>query len=150
MTTENVYIVAFVQHDSNSPTVINQDPSCLPSPLRPHPTPHPTRLYSPTPKSTTGTQQPHQNTLFDSDTFPPETTDIFDYLIWSQINLLFGAIILGIPAVLLSMQTRKFKREVNVRGAKLLSKFSLIFNIFINVVFMGAMVFLLGYYSGFK
>ncbi|UJR35586.1 hypothetical protein I4U23_028338 [Adineta vaga] len=75
---------------------------------------------------------------------------ITDYMIWSQINILFGAIILGIFAILLSIYTKQLAERDYLRKAKIMSRITLGVNIFITIVFIGAVVFLVAYFTEIK
>lgn len=57
-----------------------------------------------------------------------------DYFIWSIVNLLFGVIILGICAVCLSMQVRRYKNLKKITEAKNISGNVLGFNIITTVL----------------
>lgn len=81
-------------------------------------------------------------------TTPAASTGINEYMVWSIINLFVGAIILGIPAVILSRLTRKFKREDNMKLSKILSITTLVYNIFVSFIALVGLVFLITYYTG--
>ena len=146
-----------IKHDSATSTDVIHDPSCLlsetvhhkPPPLTVHPTPHPARLHSTSPVPVTETQTPEEDIPINADGFPRETVGIFDYLVWSQINLVLGGIVLGIPGFLIALQTRKYKRDNNIENAKVFSRIGLVFNIIVSFLFTCGMIFLLNYYSGF-
>lgn len=57
----------------------------------------------------------------------------FDYLPWSIANI-FICVIIALPALFFSVQTRDMKRSGNIKKAKLNSKRSLILNIIASVV----------------
>jgi hypothetical protein len=57
----------------------------------------------------------------------------FDYLPWSIVNI-FICVIIALPALFFSVQTRDMKRSGNIKKAKLNSKRSLILNIIASVV----------------
>jgi hypothetical protein len=116
-----------------------------PPPLTMHPTAPPSGIISPLPKSITQTQQPHQNISTNSDDTPPETADIFDYRIWSIVNLVFGAIIIGIPGFILSTITRRYKQKGNFARAKRFSSITVGVNIFVSFLYMCGLVGLLTY-----
>jgi len=156
MTTTNAYNVSSVQHDFSNMAEINQDPSCLsststhhsPPPLAKPPTPPPARITTPVSKPVIQPQQVHQDTSANSDEIPPETVDIFDYTIWSRVNFVLGAIVLGIPCIILSIVTRRYKRKGNVRLAKIWSSITLGMDIFISFLLMCGLVGLITYYNG--
>jgi hypothetical protein len=146
-----------IKHDSTSSTDTSHDPSCLlsatmhhtPSPLTVHHTPPPTRLFSTSPSPVAETQTPDQDVLNNTDDFPSETADIFDYMVWAQLNLILGGIVLGIPGFLIALQTRKYKRDNNVRDAKIFSKIGLVFNIIVSFLFMCSMIYVINHYTAF-
>ncbi|CAF0937270.1 unnamed protein product [Adineta ricciae] len=72
---------------------------------------------------------------------------VVNYMVWSQINVFFGVIILGIVAILMSKYTTKLAKDGKLKKAKILSKITLGFNIFITILFTGALVFLLAYFT---
>jgi hypothetical protein len=153
MTTTNVSNVSSTQYDFSNLAEVNQGPSSTstyhsPPPLTRPPTPPLARICTPVSKPVIQTQQTHQDTSTDSDEIPPETVDIFDYTIWSRINFVLGAIVLGIPCIILSIVTRRYKRKGNVRLAKIWSSITLGMDIFISFILMCAMVGVITYFNG--
>ncbi len=156
MTTNNVSDVPPIQHGFNNLAEINQDPSHLPStstsqpPLPLNPTLPPTPISPPLSKP--GIQpraRPPYRSASDEG-MPAETVDIFDYMIWSRISVVSGAVILGIPAIILSIITRKYKRKGDAVMAKRLSRVTLGINVFATFVFMCGLVALITYYNGMQ
>jgi hypothetical protein len=135
MPANGIYQIPPIQNISNYPTEGNNDLSNLPSALM-HPLPR---------EPIIPTQQPHQELFVSDDDMPPETAHILDYTIWSRINVLLGAIVLGIIPLLLSIH--RLKRANNVAQAKKWSSVNLGLNIFVSLVFAGAMLFLLTTYT---
>ncbi len=154
MATDNFSHISSIQPDFSSLTENNGDSLCLsstsmgyspPPSLTVHPTAPPSGIFSPLPKPITQTQPSHQNTSTNSDDIPPETADVFDYRIWAIVNLVFGAIIIGIPGFILSTITRRYKREGNLARAKRCSSITVGINIFVSFLYMCGLVGLLTY-----
>jgi len=112
-------------------------PKPLP-PLMAYPTPPPMRKY-PLPPKPVIQIQPGPNDI------PPETAGIFDYMIWSKVNLVIGAIVVGIPGLILSIITRRYKRKGDVKISKIMSKITLAINSFVNFIYMCGLVALITY-----
>ncbi len=114
-------------------------PKPLP-PLMAYPTPPPMRKY-PLPPKPIIQIQPGPNDI------PPETAGIFDYMIWSKVNLVIGAIVVGIPGLILSIITRRYKRKGGVKVAKVLSTITLTLNIFVSFIAMVGLVYLITHFN---
>ena len=80
-------------------------------------------------------------------TMSAESVDISEYMVWSTVNLFVGAIILGIPSIILSKLTRRFKRQDNLKVSKILSTITLAYNIFVSIAALIGLVFLVTYYT---
>ncbi|CAF0992935.1 unnamed protein product [Adineta steineri] len=72
-------------------------------------------VYAPPTLFITSGPMPYRNMIVSGNYIHPETVHIRDYLIWSIINIFLGGLVLGIPAVWLSMVTRDRKQQVNNR-----------------------------------
>ncbi|CAF4357048.1 unnamed protein product, partial [Adineta steineri] len=68
-------------------------------------------VYAPPTLFITSGPMPYRNMIVSGNYIHPETVYIRDYLIWSIINIFLGGLILGIPAVWLSMVTRDRKQQ---------------------------------------
>lgn len=92
-------------------------------------------------------QQTSKNQSNDAETIPYEMGGIFDYMIWSLINLVIGAFVFGILSIILSLLTRKYKRLGDVRAARVFSRITLAWNIFVSFLALVGGVFLITYYN---
>jgi hypothetical protein len=155
MTMNNAYSTSSIQLHFSNLGENNHGPSSLstdhlPSPLMIYPTPPPpppTPVYPTSEEPVIKTQQSPQDTPTNSKDIPPETADIFDYMIWSGINLVVGGILLGIPAFILSIITRRYKRKGGVKVAKVLSTITLTLNIFVSFIAMVGLVYLITHFN---
>ncbi|CAF1268886.1 unnamed protein product [Adineta steineri] len=102
-------------------------------------------VYAPPTLFITAGPMPYQNMIVSGNYIHPETVYIRDYMIWSIINIFLGGLVLGIPAVWLSMVTRDRKQQGDIEGARTMSKITLAFNIIITVLFFILAAFLILY-----
>jgi hypothetical protein len=153
MTANNSCDISSIQLGFNNPAETNHGLSAL-SATSNHPStaslmiyPTPAHVDPPLSEPVTKTQQSPQDPPTDSREIPPETADVFDYMIWSGINVIVGGIILGIPAFILSILTRRYKRKANVKVAKILSTITLTLNIVVSFIAMVGLVYLITHFN---
>lgn len=156
MPTNNASGISSIQTNFSNMADINQDPSSLPSspahhmpvPLITPSAPVPTTVKPPQPRPLIQPNLPRPQMPIDPNGYPPETADIFDYKTWAIVNLVLGAIILGIPGMFFAVLTKKYKLKGDAKIAHILSRCTLGTNIFISFLFMCGMVGLITYYNG--
>ena len=76
----------------------------------------------------------------------PNIQKIHEYLPWSIINICFGGCVLGIIAIILSLQTRSRKRSGDAASARCWSIATLIYNICVSLVGIGIIIFIIVYF----
>lgn len=106
------------------------------------PNTHPTKS-----KTVSKAQQRSRNEPKHPAPMPTATAGIYEYTVWSRMNVVLGALVLGIFSVILSLLTRKYKRKGDVKISKILSTMTLAWNIFVNVVGLIGGIFLITYYN---
>ena len=85
---------------------------------------------------------PYRSAMINAGYISVQTACIRDYMAWSIVNIFFGGILLGVLAVLLSIQTRARKEAGDLLGARLMSKITLIVNVFTTLISFAAAAFL--------
>ncbi len=103
-------------------------------------------MYPQSPVYITQMQAPYQGIIVANNFMPPQTAHIKDYMIWSIVNVFVGGCLLGMIAILLSVQTKKRKQEGDVAGARSMSNITLTCNILITIIFFALTAFLIIYY----
>ena len=134
MSSKNPCNVSLVQLDFNNPPGGYHVSSTVPT----------TSIYRSTPSEMViKTQDPP----IDPRDMPSETAGIFDYMIWSVINVIVGGIVLGVPSLILSVFTRRYKRQGNAKVAKTLSVITLTLNIIVSFIAMVGLVYLITHFN---
>lgn len=161
MATPDIYHIPSTQPNMNNPGEGKSDINYVPAPqpptsypMQPPPpyaAPPPQQpMYPSHPMVIAPMQIPYQGVIVINNNFMhPEISRIRDYLVWSIINVFVGGFILGIIAVLLSIQTRNRKLIGDIQGARSMSKVTLIFNILITIVSFCLTAFLIVYFVFF-
>jgi hypothetical protein len=102
-------------------------------------------IYPPYSSPTGQLQAPYKNVMIHSGYISVQTASVRDYMTWSIVNIFLGGIVLGLVAVLLSTQTRMRKGAGDLRGARRMSKITLILNVFSTLISFAASAFLIVY-----
>jgi hypothetical protein len=144
MSTKNPCNVSSVQLDFNNPAGSNYGLSTAPATSI---YPSPIRADPPSSESVAKIQEMPHHLSTDSREMPSETASIFDYMIWSAINVAVGGIVLGIPPLILSIFTRRFKRKGNAKIAKKLSVITLTLNIIVSFIAMVGLVYIITHFN---
>lgn len=88
-----------------------------------------------------------QQTSRNVEPMPTATANIHEYTTWSRFNLFVGVLVLGIPSIILSLLTRKYKRKGDVKVSKMFSRVTLAWNIFINFIALIGGIFLITFFN---
>ena len=145
-----------MENDANNRGKSNSDAISIAS-VCPSLTSAPAGVSQPAPKCTTivppiqslkaKNPTPDETPTISNNEYEDRRYGVVNYIVWSQINIFFGVIIFGIIAILMSKYTTKLAKDGKLRKAKILSKITLGFNIFVTILFTGLLVFLLAYFT---
>ena len=104
-----------------------------------------TSTYPSYPTTVGQVRVPFQSVMINPGYISVQTACIRDYMVWSIVNIFLGALMFGLVAVLLSIQTRTRKETGDLLGARRMSKITLLFNVFTTLISFAAAAFLIVY-----
>lgn len=76
----------------------------------------------------------------ETDSIPAETAHITDYMCWSFVNFFLGSMFLGVISIILSYSVRNHKIDGDVKGAQSMSVITALWNSFLTLASLSAIV----------